>query len=85
MLIIYIPRELDDKMRDFFRRQPKQFSSPEDAEERTRAIPEDLWVKCPKCHELLYAKELERNLKVCAKCGHHFRLSAWERIELLMD
>lgn len=72
-------------MRDFFRRQPKQFSSPEDAEERTRAIPEDLWVKCPKCHELLYAKELERNLKVCAKCGHHFRLSAWERIELLMD
>ena len=72
-------------MKDLFRRHPKQFSSPDDAEERSRAIPEDLWVKCPKCHELLYTKELERNLKVCAKCSHHFRLSARERIELLLD
>ncbi len=72
-------------MKDLFRRHPKQFSSPDDAEERSRAIPEDLWVKCPKCQELLYTKELARNLKVCAKCGHHFRLSARERMELLLD
>lgn len=72
-------------MRDLFRRHPKQFSGPEDAEERSRAIPEDLWVKCPKCGELLYAKELTRNFKVCAKCGHHFRLKARERAEMLLD
>lgn len=48
-------------------------------------IPDDLWVKCPKCKELLYSKELNDNKKVCHKCGHHFRLGARERIAILMD
>lgn len=48
-------------------------------------FPEGLWVKCDKCRELLFKREWERNLKVCGKCGHHFRLTAWERIELLLD
>jgi acetyl-CoA carboxylase carboxyl transferase subunit beta len=48
-------------------------------------LPEGLWVKCDKCRELLFKREWERNLKVCGKCGHHFRLSAHERIELLLD
>ncbi|MBI2861465.1 MAG: acetyl-CoA carboxylase carboxyltransferase subunit beta [Chloroflexi bacterium] len=43
------------------------------------------WQKCPQCQQLLYIKELERNLKVCPKCQHHFTLSAWERIDLLCD
>jgi len=72
-------------MLDFFKRHPKQFSSPDDTEERQRAIPEDLWTKCPKCGELLYNKELGRNLKVCHKCNYHFRLNARERIEMLLD
>lgn len=50
-----------------------------------REIPEGLWTQCPKCRELLFNKELERNLKVCLKCGYHFHLSALERIELLLD
>jgi acetyl-CoA carboxylase carboxyl transferase subunit beta len=46
---------------------------------------EGLWQKCPKCAEVQYAAELERNLKVCKKCSHHFRLNALERIQMLAD
>jgi acetyl-CoA carboxylase carboxyl transferase subunit beta len=48
-------------------------------------IPEDLWIKCDGCKEIIYRKEVERNLKVCPKCDYHFRLSANERIALLLD
>ena len=48
-------------------------------------IPEGLWTKCPKCNELLYDKELEKNLKVCMYCGHHFPISARARIASLLD
>ncbi len=48
-------------------------------------VPEGLWTKCVTCGENLITKELERNLNVCAKCGHHYRISAWQRIELLTD
>jgi len=51
----------------------------------SRAIPGNLAVKCPKCRELLYGKDWEKNLKVCQRCGYHFRLSAEERIALLLD
>jgi acetyl-CoA carboxylase carboxyl transferase subunit beta len=50
-----------------------------------RALPDNLAVKCPKCREVLVGKDWEKNLKVCQRCGHHFRLSASERIELLLD
>jgi len=50
-----------------------------------RALPDNLAAKCPNCRELLLGKDLEKNNKVCPKCGHHFRLSAPERIELLLD
>ncbi len=48
-------------------------------------IPDGLWIKCTHCKELLYTKEFENNKKVCHKCGHHFRLGAWERINSLVD
>lgn len=44
-----------------------------------------LAVKCPKCRELLLAKDLEKNYKVCQRCGYHFRMGASERIGLLVD
>jgi acetyl-CoA carboxylase carboxyl transferase subunit beta len=49
------------------------------------SLPEGLFTKCLRCHQLLFTREWERNLKVCAKCGYHFRLTAHERIELLLD
>jgi acetyl-CoA carboxylase carboxyl transferase subunit beta len=48
-------------------------------------IPEGLWVKCESCKEIVYRKEIERNLKVCPKCNYHFRINAEERIHLLVD
>jgi acetyl-CoA carboxylase carboxyl transferase subunit beta len=52
---------------------------------RRRDFPPDLWTKCPSCGEMLYNKQLERNLRVCPKCGHHFRLRADARLRLLLD
>ncbi len=74
-------------MRSFFQRQGK-FRPLAKGDERGNdrvAIPEDLWTKCSKCGELLYTRELERNARVCPKCSYHFRLSARERIDLLVD
>ncbi len=68
-------------MRDFFRRSRKSFDSEPSPE--TTQIPDDLWVKCTSCREIIYKKELNDNLKVCPKCGHHMRMSAREWVGLL--
>jgi acetyl-CoA carboxylase carboxyl transferase subunit beta len=52
---------------------------------RRDAYPPDLWTKCPSCGEMLFNKQLDKVLRVCPSCGHHFRLSAAARIELLLD
>ncbi len=52
---------------------------------RRDSFPPDLWTKCPSCEEMLFNKQLEKNLRVCPTCGHHFRLSAADRLELLLD
>ena len=48
-------------------------------------VPEGLWVKCEGCKEIVYSRDLDRNLKVCPKCGHHFRIDARARVALLLD
>ncbi|HEY9721001.1 MAG TPA: acetyl-CoA carboxylase, carboxyltransferase subunit beta [Oscillatoriaceae cyanobacterium] len=50
-----------------------------------RDIPDGLWLKCANCEEALFIKDLQSNLKVCPKCGFHFRLHAKERLEQLVD
>ena len=50
-----------------------------------KSMPEGLWVKCPACEAVLYRTDLEKNLNVCPKCGHHGRVGARERIEQLLD
>jgi acetyl-CoA carboxylase carboxyl transferase subunit beta len=47
--------------------------------------PDDIWVRCSRCRELLYKREWESNFKVCPKCGFHERLTSAERIALLLD
>ncbi|MGQ9512154.1 acetyl-CoA carboxylase, carboxyltransferase subunit beta [Thermodesulfitimonas sp.] len=54
-------------------------------QEGKREIPEGLWVKCPRCEEIVYNKDLLKNLKVCPKCGFHFRLTAAERLSFTLD
>jgi acetyl-CoA carboxylase carboxyl transferase subunit beta len=46
---------------------------------------ENIWTKCNQCGEIIYNKELEKNLKVCAKCNFHFRIGAQERIAITAD
>jgi len=58
---------------------------PKVASVERREIPSGLWAKCPRCKNLIYQKELERNLQVCPKCGYHHRLSAAERIAATLD
>jgi acetyl-CoA carboxylase carboxyl transferase subunit beta len=64
-----------------FAKKPKIGSS----KSRKREIPEGLWTKCPKCSTMVFDKELDENLKVCPKCGHHFPISARERIHSLVE
>lgn len=54
-------------------------------ERRTRSVPEGLWIKCTACDAVLYRAELERNMHVCPKCGHHMRIGARERLEHFLD
>ena len=64
-----------------FNKKPKLGST----KSKKRDIPEGLWTKCPKCATMLFDKELDENLKVCAKCGHHFPIGARERINALVE
>jgi acetyl-CoA carboxylase carboxyl transferase subunit beta len=48
-------------------------------------VPEGLWEKCDGCGAILYRPELERNLEVCPKCGHHHAIRARKRLIALFD
>jgi acetyl-CoA carboxylase carboxyl transferase subunit beta len=54
-----------------------------DGERRVRT--EGLWVKCPGCRQPIYKPDLAANLNVCPKCQHHFKISARQRIEMLLE
>ncbi len=45
----------------------------------------DLWTSCPGCSEMIYNKQLEKSLRVCPRCGHHFRLRVDARLRFLLD
>ncbi len=68
----------------FQRISPPRIKRRENPEDR-KNVPEGLWLKCPACQEVLYHEDLEKNLSVCPKCGHHHRISARERLNWLLD
>ena len=55
------------------------------ARQSVDALPDGLWAKCPTCGEILFNKELDKNLRVCNKCGYHYKLSAAEMLSMLVD
>jgi len=52
---------------------------------RRREMPEGLWMRCPRCENMLYKSAVEKNLNVCPECEHHFRIDAATRIKYLAD
>ena len=52
---------------------------------RRTEVPENLWDKCPSCGKMIFHRDLEANARVCTHCGHHMRMSAKRRLELLFD
>ena len=65
----------------WFRREDNKI---EDTGEKTVRT-EGLWIKCDACESVIFRADLEANLMVCPKCGHHFRLSARPRIDMLLE
>jgi acetyl-CoA carboxylase carboxyl transferase subunit beta len=65
----------------WFKREKK----PMEAQDERRVVTEGLWIKCNGCKEPLWKKDIEGNLQVCPKCNHHYKISAYDRINLLMD
>ncbi len=52
---------------------------------RKASVPEGLWLRCPGCAAMIYRRQVEASLNVCPECGHHFRISASQRVEQLAD
>jgi acetyl-CoA carboxylase carboxyl transferase subunit beta len=50
-----------------------------------REVPENLWHKCPACEQMIFHRDLERNLHVCTHCGHHMRVGARQRLDYTLD
>jgi acetyl-CoA carboxylase carboxyl transferase subunit beta len=65
----------------WFRRE----HTPLPPKEQESRVPEGLWIKCTGCKEILYRKDLVKNMSVCPRCGFHFRISARERLDMLFD
>ncbi len=52
---------------------------------RPKEVPDNLWQKCPSCDHLMFHRDMEKSLHVCQHCGHHLRLPAKKRLEMLFD
>jgi acetyl-CoA carboxylase carboxyl transferase subunit beta len=63
----------------------KKTRKPIETPEKASRVPEGLWVKCPSCGKALYNKDLVDALQVCSACGHHFRMTAAERLAMFFD
>jgi len=66
----------------WFRREKEKL---EPIENKRVRVPDDLWIKCDSCREIIFKKEVTGNLNVCPKCQFHFRLDAPARLALLFD
>lgn len=66
----------------WFKRDRKSIDS--SAEDR-RVLTEGLWIKCEGCREPVWKKDLEANGNLCPKCDFHYRITAYERLNLLLD
>ena len=50
-----------------------------------KEVPDNLWETCNICGQMLLKRELEKNLFVCKSCDYHFRISAKQRLDLILN
>jgi len=50
-----------------------------------REVPDNLWKQCPNCNQMVFHRELQKNLRVCPHCDHHMRLAVADRLTMLFD
>lgn len=70
-------------LKDFFGKKKKYATIP--SEQGKLDVPEGLMKKCSRCHKIYYRKEMNKNVNVCPNCDYHHPLTAWNRIESLVD
>ncbi|TWI56984.1 acetyl-CoA carboxylase, carboxyltransferase subunit beta [Halalkalibacter nanhaiisediminis] len=70
-------------LKDFLKKKKRYATIP--SERAKQEVPEGLMTKCPACRTIMYTKELKKNLYVCDTCGHHHRMTAYERMDSLFD
>lgn len=68
-----------------FRKPKNELESLPDEQQNVPFVPDEMWIKCPKCNTMLLTTDMEENLHVCTKCGHHFRMNARQRISMFAD
>lgn len=72
-------------IRDLFTKHKKKQAITIPSAEAKNDVPEGIMTKCPECKEIILTKDLLKTAKVCPKCDHHFKMTAWERVECLFD
>ncbi|MBS4176056.1 acetyl-CoA carboxylase, carboxyltransferase subunit beta [Lederbergia citrea] len=72
-------------LKDLFTKPKKKKYAAIPSEAAKQDVPEGIMTKCPECKKIMYTKDLQKNLKVCLHCGHHLRMTAYERVESLID
>ena len=55
------------------------------SKKKNDGVPVGLWKKCTSCGEILQSTRLEENNHVCPLCQHHYRITAIDRINLIID
>ena len=75
------------RLKDLFKKSTNESAKTEEINEAQfgPSVPEGLWVKCPKCGELLYKEDVVKNSYVCPKCQGYFRMKAKTRIRMIAD
>jgi acetyl-CoA carboxylase carboxyl transferase subunit beta len=70
-------------LKDLFTKKKKYATIP--SEQSKQEVPEGIMTKCPSCKKIMYTKELNKNLKVCMNCDFHYPMTAFERMDSLLD
>lgn len=70
-------------IREFFTKKKQAITIP--SADAKNDVPEGIMTKCPDCKQIILTKDLIKTAKVCPKCDHHFKMTAWERVECLFD